>query len=83
MRFAGTLMLGVALAIGSVAVAEDRSPGSDVKPLRETAAPAKADEQTVEEHPGWMHRLIPALQRLRLNPGHDLLDRAGALSLRP
>jgi len=81
MRFT-TLALGIALAVGAVAVAEDRTPAMEPKPEREVSAPAPPPD-TAEAHVSWTQRLLPALRRLRLNPGHDYGDRAGALSFRP
>lgn len=79
-RRIGMVSLGIALAIGSAVAAEDVGPGSERRPA-EAAAAAKPSV-AVKERSSWTSRLIPALQRLRLNPGHDHGDRAAASSLR-
>jgi hypothetical protein len=78
-RLVGTCSLGIALAICSPAMAEDVGPRVGDRPA---AAPAKP-RVAVEERSGWRSWLVPALQRLRLNPGHDHADRSAASRLRP
>jgi hypothetical protein len=73
--------LGIALAVGSPAVGEDVEPTVEDDPSE--AATAAKPSDAVEERSGWRSWLVPALQRLRLNPGHDHVDRAAASRLRP
>ena len=82
MRFTGTLALGIVLAIG-VAVAEDRAPSAEVKPEREASMPTPSAPDTADASLSWTQRVLSALGRLRLNPGHDYIDRDGARSFRP
>jgi hypothetical protein len=78
-RLVATVSLGVVLA--STAPAADRPPAGRLAPG--VASPAETRATVADERPGWTRRLVRVLRRLRLNPGHDHVDRSAASRLRP
>jgi hypothetical protein len=80
-RLACRVSLGIMLACSSVLAVDDPLGGREKRPAETSAvAPPVA---SVDGSRGWTRWIMPALQRLRLSPGHDHGDRAAASRLRP